>query len=250
MRINLDAINDDIRTALIYGPSGAGKTALCASWPRPAWLGSAREGGYTTLANLPDGLLYEPTIKPRAYAVSSMKELLGHFNSEILPAARRGEILSVIIELSFYGDDLVRELRPLAGANGWMPFQTLVEHMIYLDSACKAVPGLRLVYNAIDNGTDGILMPGKAVEKSLPAMCDLTGYLRAEQIDKATARTLYMAPFDAHSPRHRFGTKLPPKLRNPTYRLLQALLRGEATVDEHGVIVQSQAPVPRKGLSL
>lgn len=232
-RIDLNDVKPEIKTALVAGPSGAGKTFLCASWPRPAWFGAFREGGYETLKYMPTSALYEPDRRPLAYAVKTWVELRKALNDEVWPLVARGEVRTLIVELSFIADDFIAAAKLTSGANNWQPYMDLANAMTFLDTEAKG-KGVNVVYNAIDDGHGGILMPGTAVAKRQPAMCDLTGYLHAVAYDR---RILEMAPFEENSPRHRFCDRMPPKIVNPTYRKLVGLLAKALVADIDGNVM-------------
>src|SRR5262249_26581056 len=108
---------------------------------------------------------------------------------------------------------------PVDEKNGWAKYANLESHVHTVDGIVKNVPGLRVVYNTLaqpeDNvkGTSGVLIPGKALAKKLPAMVSLTGYLHAEDGGDGPERVLELAAYGNYSPRHRFGNRLPNRIR-------------------------------------
>ena len=233
----------DIQSAMIYGPTGCGKTHICATWPRVAWLGSRRELGWKTIENMPPSDFYEGR-KPLIFAVSNIEQLAHDLMTEIFPRTQTGEVRTICIETSFYADDVIRSLSKTNEKNGWLKYQSLEEHFAAIDERVKTVEGLRLIYNALASpGVDekhpsGILIAGRAVAAKLPAMCDLLGYLRPEENGGKIERVLHLTPYGSFPARHRYGNKLPGLVRNPSFRALEQLLKGEATVDDAGNLVK------------
>jgi hypothetical protein len=190
---------------------------------------------------MPDWALFEPGRRPIPYACTTWAEMVAHLNTEVWALAARGEVQTLVVELSFLAEDLVDAFRPNAGKNGWQPFMDLANAMKFLDTMAKA-KGVNVVYNAIDDGEGGILMPGNATARKQPALCDLTGYL--QNVSRAE-RVLHLEPFEKNTPRHRFFDRLPGKVVNPTYRKLLGLLRGELIADANGNVTQLDGtPLP------
>jgi len=111
--------------------------------------------------------------------------------------------------------------------------------------------GVRLAYNslAVDPGDaatkspGGLQIAGKAIARKLPAGTDMTGFLRTEdrgnnQID----RVLHMSNYGAYPAGHRYGKRLPPVVRNPTFRKLEDLLAERAYVDDNANIIYGAKP--------
>jgi len=246
-----------LATSLVFGPSGAGKTAFSATFPRVAWLGSRREGGAETIKYMNRALWYNPKEPPLPYSVATMLEFSNHLFNDIRPRVLDGRIRTIVIELTFYADDIVRDIKERekkkAKPNGWLPFQTLDDHVTEIDALLKQAPGLRVHYNAIsapasdDKHPGGLLMPGKKIAEKVPAMCNLTGYLRADSFNGVVNRYLHLTPYASFTPRHRYGDRLPDFLKDPTFRKLEGLLRGDLVVDIEGNVMtreqlRAQAP--------
>jgi hypothetical protein len=234
-----------IKTSLIFGASGAGKTVLASTFPAPAVICSKREGGYESIRYMDRSLWYEPNIPPQVYTVNSMVECLGHLHKDILPQVPGGKVKTIVIELTFYADDVFRNL-PLDEKNGWAKYQALESHVQWLDIEIKKYPALRLCYTALAAAADdaktpgGIILPGKAVAKKIPAVCNLTGYLRAEEVGKNVDRVLHLSAYGSYSPRHRYGTSLPAFVRNPTFRLLEDLIAKRVQLDSNGYVIKNE----------
>lgn len=229
-----------LRTSFIYGASGAGKTDFCATYPKVAWFGSAREGGAETIRWMDRSRWYEPNVAPMIFVVSNIGELMQHLTNDVMPLVFKGVVKTIALELSFYTDDVIRASGD--DVNGWEKYGALEKHVINRDEAWKKIPGLRIVYNALadvqqdDKKPSGPLMAGRALSRKVPAMCDMIGYLATEEVGGQTDRLLHLAPYSNYPARHRYGNKLPAKVRNPTYRQLEALLNGKASCDDRGVV--------------
>jgi len=237
-----------LRTAIVYGSFGAGKTHFVATYPRVAILGSARETGWETVRYMKPATFYEPKRPPRFFAVSNIMEVDRDINRTILPAVRNGDIQTICVELSVYSEDVIRSLKPDAGANGWMPYRTLEEHITELDALTKQIPGLRIIYTALaaeaknEKHPAGLLLAGRALEKRLPALLNLAGFMLAENIGGETIRTLYLRPYEGFPARHRYGDRLPDVIRNPTFRKLEGLLKGDLVADALGNVTEVERP--------
>jgi hypothetical protein len=243
------------RTSFIYGAYGAGKTDFCATFPRVAWFGSAREGGAETIRWMDKSRWYEPNTPPEVYAVSNPAEFMQHLNVDVMPRVQKGAIKTIVLELSFYSDDMIRSMPK--EADSWTKYGDLEKHIINMDEKWKRIPGLRIVYNALaevqpdDKKPAGPLMAGKALSKKLPAICDAIGYLRTETGADGVDRFLHFQAYGNFPARHRYGAKLPPFIKNPTYRQIEALLNNRAKCDENGIVTietQRAALPPLKGV--
>lgn len=235
--INLDKVVRDIRTGLFYGPYGAGKTHLCCTFPDVAWFGAKREGGFDTIASMRKDDFFEER-RPRAFVVNTFEELRSDLKNTVVPLIKRGVIKTVAVETSFYADDVLHNYKG-DGKNQWAKYQFLDEHFRWLDRYAKGF-GVRLVYNALAAAADdlqktpsGILMPGRAIVKKLPAGVSIVGYMRRDEDD----RVLHLSDYGPYPARHRFRDRLPNIIRNPTYQKLLDLLNGKVTVDKDGYVV-------------
>jgi hypothetical protein len=241
-----------LKTNLVFGPSGAGKTYFCASFPRVAMIGSRREEGLETVRWMEPEAFYDRNIRPRLYPVANITEMMLCLHKEIFPLVQRGEVQTICIELTFHADDAMRTM-PVDEKNGWAKYANLEQHVVNVDELVKKVPGLRVVYTTLAlpeenaKGTSGVLIPGKALARKIPAMVSLTGYLHAEQGEEGTERILELTAYGNYSPRHRYGAKLPPRIRwrGPScgYRDLEDLLLGKATVNQEFCVVRETAPI-------
>lgn len=246
MRIDVEKPPElPFQSTLVYGASRAGKTDYCASYPQPAMLCSRREKGYVTVQFMDRARWYDPKVAPQVYAVDEITDIMGHLTKDILPQVAAGRIKTVCIELTFHADDVLRAVDD--EKNPWAKYAQLETHVHNLDRYVKKVPGARVVYNTLAlpedaaKGTSGCLIPGKALAKKLPALCDLSGYLVAEDRGDHVDRVLHLTTYGNYPAGHRYGKHLPDKVRNPCYRDLEDLLAGRAKVDEDGNVVR-EAP--------
>ena len=250
MRIDLTAPEPALlRTSLVCGYPGAGKTLFQATYPRVAWIGSAREGGHKTIRHMDPSLLYEPGVYPEVFAVSSIAEVRNHLDKDILPLVATGRIRTIILEVSFYSDDIVTGLkRTLKAAtdgkdNGWQVYGTLESHIMGLDAELKRYSWLQIGYNTLAAVGDdakvpgGVVIAGRALAKKLPAAVDLFGYMRQEEAGKGPDRILHLEAYGHWQARHRFGRRLPGIIRNPTYRKLEQLIVGTHWTDDDGNVL-------------
>lgn len=230
-----------IRTSLWYGMYRAGKTRFCATFPRVAWFGSEREGGFETIRWMPPTDFYEPAYPPMTFGVNNPAEMLRDLNTIVMPLVQKGRIRTIVMELSFYSDDMIRE-RTLGGDNTWAKYGDLEAHVIHVDAMLKKVPGVRVAYNALAGSEDdkkkpgNVVIAGKALSRKMPALCDMIGYMRQEETDGKVDHLIHTTAFGNFPAGHRYGDRLPPLLRNPTFRTLEALLTGKATCDALGNI--------------
>jgi len=248
MEINIKRAAFPFSTMLVFGDSGAGKTRLVAGFPKAAWIGSLREDGWQTIASMPNYAFYDET-PPRVFAVKSIEEAWGDIERKILPAVKQGQIKTIIAELTVHADDVMR-LMDVDERNGWAKYKGLEDYVQRLDLTFKHLPGVRVVYNTLAQpedkavGTSGVLMPGKALARKIPAMCSVTAYMRQERTHDGVDHVLHFAAYGNYSPRHRYGDRLPEVVRWRRsehvcpFRDLEDIYYGRAQVDSDGYIVR------------
>lgn len=244
------AEEDFLASSLIYGVSRVGKTVLNASFPRPAIFTSRREGGYLSVQTMDRALWHEYDVEPLTFPVSNIKETMPYFR-EVEALIKSDRVRTIVFELSFYSDDVIRSVEKASEGgkqDGWAKYRLLDDHIQWLDAAAKRL-GVRIAYNAIaadpgdlaSKAPAGIQVAGKALARKLPATTDLTGYLRTEdrgnnQID----RVLHLVAYGAYPAGHRYGSRLPVVVRNPTYRRLKDLFDGRARAEDDGSVVYDE----------
>lgn len=246
-RIDLHKAADQafLQTSMVYGATRAGKTHFCATFPRVAWFGAEREGGYVTMATMDPAQLYEPAVPPQVYVVNNPAELMQHLNKDVMPQVATGKIKTIVLELSVYSDDMIRAR---GDEQTWQKYADLEKHITFLDAQWKRVPGLRVCYNALalseEDATkiSGPLMAGKALPRKFPALQMFLGYMRQETKGDVTDRVLHLAAHGNFAAGHRYGARLPRIVRNPTFRKLEALYQGRATADAEGNVTVVDAP--------
>lgn len=252
MRAPLEPLQSVLfKTALIFGPSGAGKTHFFGTLPKLAWLGSLREDGFTTIQNMERECFYDPKRPPTLYPVNGIEEMMAHLFRDVLPAAAKGHFESIGIELTGHADDVLR-LQEQAGVTGWDLYGNLERHIQNIDLRVKALPRVRIWYNALatepGRETGGPLLAGKQLARKIPAYCSTTAYLRQEETNDGVDRVLHFAAYAGYSPRTRYGNKLPRFVRwrgdQPAcmYRDLEDLYMKRASVDASGYVVRSERP--------
>jgi hypothetical protein len=230
-----------IKSAIICGASRSGKTTFCATFPRVAWIGSLREGGFESIRFMDKTLLYERDHPPIVYAVNGIPDVNQAFG-EIARMITTGEVRTVVFELSFYSDDVIQSLTGPDERNGWAKYQTLEQHIKIMDGKLKQLPTVRVIYNALEAPGEAkapgtMMLAGKALGRKMPAAMDLYAYLRVEETNGKIERVLHLAPYGNFTCGHRYGAALPDYIRNPTFRKLEDVLSGRGTVDKDGNVV-------------
>jgi hypothetical protein len=248
MEIDIKKAAFPFSTFLVYGDSGAGKTRLVAGCPKAAWIGSHREDGWQTIAAMPSYAFYDGT-PPRVFPVKTIEEAWRDIDRVILPAVRAGKIKTVIAELTIHADDVMR-LMDVDERNGWARYRGLEDYVQRLDLTFKHLPGVRVVYNTLAlpedkaGGTSGVLMPGKALARKIPAMCSVTAYMRQERTNDGVDHVLHFAAYGNFSPRHRYSDRLPEVVRWRRservcqFRDLEDIYYGRAQVDTDGYVIR------------
>jgi hypothetical protein len=104
--INLDQPADVMpcNTFLTFGDSRSGKTTWAASFPRPVFFSDVSEGGWDSIANMPDDQLFEPGVKPLVWGIEEMDDML-KARAKVAPLIAAGRVKTIVIDsLSFYSD--------------------------------------------------------------------------------------------------------------------------------------------------
>jgi hypothetical protein len=244
-----------MQTSIHYGLTRSGKTRFLATFPRPAIITSKREAGAVTIDCMDRNCWYEPEIEPEVYEVSSVPETMQHLTRDIMPKVQRGLIKTIGIELGIYSDDVIKSA-PIVDGNAWAKYALLEAHIIdHLDKWIKtATMGVRLAYNALAKPPDkigdtgGLDVPGKAVAKKLPPLCEVIGYMHAEAGEKETEYVIHYSPCGPYIAGHRYGDRLPRFVKNVTFRDIENLLLGRAEASEDGTIV-SKSPAQLTALT-
>jgi len=257
-RIDPSKLSLPFQSCIFFGASRSGKTHLCATFPQVAMLCSERERGFVTVGHMDPSKWYDPKVPPQVYTVVDIGSMMHHLTRDVIPQVHSGAVKTIVIELTFYADDAMRAM-DIDERNGWAKYMNLEQHIHTLDTLVKRVPGARIVYNTLAmpedsaKGTSGVLIPGKALAKKIPALCDLSGYMQQEDCNDHIDRVLHLQAFGNYSPGHRYGNKLPAMVRNPTFRDLEDLLQGRAVCDDQGNVTREAPKLvslpPKPGLT-
>lgn len=228
-----------LRTCLVVGDTRSGKTLLTGgTFPRPYWIGSEREDGHETLRWMDRSLWYERDRPPLVRAVSTIADVDWCLTKEAIPLVERGIVRTIVLELSFYSDDVIRN----SDGDTRAKYGALEQHITLLDTRLKKIPGAIVAYNALpDRRIPDVTLPlvaGRAVGPRLPASVSVYAYLRTEtDASGRLDRILHLAPYGTVACGHRFGGRLPSFLRNPTYRLMEEVIAGRLAVDVAGNVI-------------
>jgi AAA domain len=91
-------------TFLVYGDSRSGKTTWAASFPRPLFFSDVTEGGWDSIANMPDEWLFEPGVKPLVWGIENMADM-AIAREKAAPLIASGRVQTVVTDsLSYYSD--------------------------------------------------------------------------------------------------------------------------------------------------
>lgn len=104
--IDLDQPSDRMpkNTFLIHGESRSGKTTWAATFPRPLFLSDASEGGWDSIINMPDEMLFEPGVRPIVWALDKMDDM-ATARQRAAPLIASGLIQTIVVDsISFYTD--------------------------------------------------------------------------------------------------------------------------------------------------
>jgi len=233
-----------LKTSFWYGVLRTGKTRLAATFPRVAWFGSVREGGYRTIQNMNPQDFYEPNVPPKLFGIKTPDEFMAHLRRDVEPLVVKGAIKTIALELSIYSDETIRAR---ANEQTWDKYADLEKHIIFVDELLKGWP-IRVCYNALAATEDdkkkpsGVLMAGRAVPRKLPSLIDSVAYMRGESLEEGSGRRFvaHFEPYGAFPAGHRYGERFPLRLRNPTFRAMEAIYKGAMRADEEGNIVAGE----------
>ena len=224
---------DDRITVLTYGGPRSGKTRFASSFPRPAFLSDASEGGWTTMEHLDDSHFYEPNRPPEVYKINQAQDVMVTLK-KLEPRIAAGEICTLVFDsLTFYADAFLNYLYKMAPIG--KPIDTrelygklakhLMEIRIQVHSLKCNVIWLCLVKETDETHPEaGPMITGQSAQK-FPAGCDLITYQRVfEEKDEQGPYSQYeirTAPWGKYMAGGRFEGKLPDPLPDPpSYRTL------------------------------
>lgn len=221
---------DDRITVLTYGPPRSGKTRFAATFPRPAFLSDASEGGWTTMEHLADSHFYEPDRPPEVFKIHQAGDVMVTIE-KLKPRIASGEICTLVFDsLTFYADAFLNYLykvQPLdKPINKFEVYGGLAKHLgdiriIVHALQCNIVWICLAAHPEADSPIGKPMITGKSAEK-FPAGCDLITYQRTfEEKDAQGPYTQYevrTAPWGKYIAGGRFEGKLPDPLPDMTYR--------------------------------
>jgi hypothetical protein len=212
------------QTFMLYGPSGAGKTELAATFPRPLFLSDGVERGWETIRHMPKEKFYDPNYTPqviRIKALKDMREAVAQAKTDY--AAKKFDTL-VIDSLTFYGDlflDANKEVTDKRSVYG-----ALLTHIRSLMIEVHRI-GCGVVWLALDkiedNGIGGIAIAGQSAIK-MPAAC-MYVFHQGVTYGKGDTAPVYTTYTRAHGP---FLCKtrdrsVPPTIEDATYKKIAEL---------------------------
>jgi hypothetical protein len=223
---------DDRITVLTYGSPRSGKTRFAASFPRPAFLSDASEGGWTTMEHLDDSFFYEPDRPPEVFKINLAQDVMITLQ-RLAPRIASGEICTVVFDsLTFYSDAFLNHLYKMAPVgkpiNKFEIYGGLGKHLNDLriqvhQLQCNIVWICLARHPEADSPTGKPLLTGQSAEK-FPAGCDLISYQRVfEEKDEQGPYSQYeirTAPWGNYMAGGRFEGKLPDPLPEAHYRCL------------------------------
>lgn len=257
--INLDAPPETL-SAFVYGLTRSGKTHLAASFPRPVFLSSLNENGFTTISYMDRNRWFEPTVKPVVWGIEGAKDM-----NEALSKLESGMIkqFQTIVwdSMGYYIDPFLvdamsrsraERVRTNKGvdADTRAVYGELDVHLNYLASRIFALPVNKVILAhesppTADEPVGGPMIPGKNKFK-FAGRCDLVA--RAIRVgDPANPEVAPEYGLETAHAKHgiggRFGTRLPRLIKDPSYKLLMEYITGarqnedliEATPEEEPV---------------
>ncbi len=216
-------------TMMVGGHSRSGKTEFAGTFPRPVFLADASEGGYTTLQHMPDEKFYEPGRLPEVYAITSAKDMIDAIMEleQRLKQDKNSFGTIVIDSITFYADMALNdmELAPDAPKDRRQIYGELARSLRYIMLRVHKMP-VNVIWIALakeggeDHALGGISIPGQTATKA-PARCDIWSYMVQMTRNKGLKFEMHFQTYGGFKAGHRFGTMLPAKLENATFRDLE-----------------------------
>jgi hypothetical protein len=259
-------------TCMVTGHSRAGKTHFASTWPRPIFLCDASEHGYTTLAHVPEKMLYEEGRPPYAIAIENVQDMaqcviaLQQQAQGLKPTLKgwpvpqgQWEIGTVVIDsLTFYADAYFSALEAQTAGqkvDKRQLYGELGSHLRYFMIEFHKLP-YHVVWTALaslneDSQLRGAMVSGRTAATA-PARCDLWCY--ADKVEERAAKgdreAIYR--YDMHTQNylgnkagHRFGDQLPPVI-DPEYGVIEESLGMSPWTDRVQAKKKKTAPKGRK----
>ena len=216
-------------TAIVAGGSRTGKTHFLATWPRAVILADASEGGWTTIQHMPDESFYELGRLPEVYKIETIDDFMEAVTYLEQNAASEQIATVGIDSLTFYGDMALNVFESEC-KDGRQAYGKLGTHLRALMLRVHRLP-FNVVWTALtkegeDGQLGGIAVAGQTASRA-PARCDLWLYLNRGAVEYEA----HTQNFGGYKAGHRFGTLLPPMLKQPTYKQLEKYLQLQPWTD-------------------
>jgi hypothetical protein len=224
--INLDDVSGRI-TAMSYGNLRTGKTRFAATWPRPVFLSDATESGWKTIQTMGSDSWYEPTVRPKVYAIERIVDVINVLNNHVIPGIRNGTFKTIVFDsITFYGDLAYAGILKAQGAktDTRAAYGDLSNHLRDLRVNVHGLD-VNALWLALDRAPEKDspvgqpLIPGQQSTK-FPAGCDFIFYHRAYQEGKNLKFEMRTKKYGAYIAGGRDSGLLPDPIPNPTYRLV------------------------------
>jgi hypothetical protein len=245
-------------SAFVYGLTRSGKTHLAASFPRPVFLSSLNENGFTTITYMDHNRWFDPNVKPVVWGIEGAKDM-----NEALTKLEGGLIRNfqslIWDSMGYYIDPYLveatkrsREYRISknlgADADTRAVYGELDQHLNFLATRIFALPVNKVILAheappTMDEPVGGPMIPGKNKFK-FAGRCDLVARaIRVGDPEKPDAAPEF-ALETAHA-KHgiggRFGTKLPRLIKDPSYKLIMDYISGRRVNED--LLVQAEKAV-------
>jgi hypothetical protein len=228
-------------TVMSYGAPRSGKTEFAGTFPKPLFLASGDESGWTTLESIRPEKLYDRDVQPLVWAIdqpSDMMQAVGQLDTELKKDPKKYGTV-VIDSVTFYGQLFLSFLESSAASNpkeqGLRVFLKFQQHMQLLAQKVHALP-CNVVWLALakepgeGESAGGIALTGQSA-KLLPARCDYWFYQRAWRLrpEDKVSYTLHTRGYSIYPAGGRDGGALPDTIEDVSYRgIIAALKKGKA----------------------